>query len=44
MGNLQNGEILYDNLVYSSDEEEIETYRLEMNDLLFNRTNSLELV
>lgn len=44
MGNLQNGEIVYDNLVYSSDEEEIETYRLEMNDLLFNRTNSWELV
>ena len=44
MGNLQNGLIKYDNLVYSSDDEEIEQYRLEYNDLLFNRTNSWELV
>lgn len=44
MGNLQGGHIRYDDLVYSSDEEEIACYRLEYNDLLFNRTNSWELV
>ena len=44
MGNLQNGRIIYDKLVYTSDDEEIERYQLEYNDLLFNRTNSLEIV
>ena len=44
MGNIQDGRINYDNLVYTSDESNIERCRLEKNDLLFNRTNSRELV
>ena len=44
MGNIQNGRIIYDKLVYTSDETEIEKYPLLANDLLFNRTNSKELV
>ena len=44
MGNLQDGEIDYSNLVYSSDEADIEKYYLLENDLLFNRTNSAEWV
>lgn len=44
MGNLQSGKIVYDKLVYTSDESEIAKYPLEKNDLLFNRTNSMELV
>ena len=44
MGNLQGGEINYEKLVYSSDEGDIEKYKLYKNDLLFNRTNSPDLV
>ena len=44
MENLQNGRIVLDKLVYTSDKKEIEKYPLEHNDLLFNRTNSKELV
>lgn len=44
MGNLQNGEINWDDLVYSNDEEDIEKYRLFPGDVLFNRTNSPALV
>lgn len=44
MGNLQNGRIDYSNLVYSSNEYDIERCHLDFNDLLFNRTNSKELV
>jgi len=44
MGNIQNGEIDWNNLVYTSDEWEIEKYRLEPGTVLFNRTNSPELV
>ena len=44
MGNLQNGEIDYSDLVYSSDDSDIEKYYLLENDLLFNRTNSAEWV
>ena len=44
MGNLQNGRIVLDKLAYTSDLKEIEKYPLEYNDLLFNRTNSKELV
>ena len=44
MGNIQNGRIVLDKLVYTSDPKEIEKYPLEYNDLLFNRTNSKELV
>ena len=44
MGNIQDGRINYDNLVYTSDESDIARCQLEKNDLLFNRTNSRELV
>lgn len=44
MGNLQNGEIDWSNLAYTSDEEDIKKYLLEPGDILFNRTNSPELV
>jgi len=44
MGNIQDGEINWSNLAYSSDEEEIGKYMLKPGDVLFNRTNSPELV
>ncbi|MCL5796869.1 MAG: restriction endonuclease subunit S [Gammaproteobacteria bacterium] len=44
MGNIQNGQIDWSDLVYTSDKEEIEKYLLSKNDVLFNRTNSPELV
>lgn len=44
MGNLQRGEIDWSELVYTSDENEIEKYKLKAGDVLFNRTNSPELV
>ncbi|MBR0267395.1 MAG: restriction endonuclease subunit S [Clostridia bacterium] len=44
MGNIQAGKINYDSLVYTSDDAEIVKYSLEKDDLLFNRTNSMELV
>ena len=44
MGNLQSGTIDYSNLVYTNDDDDIKKYQLEKNDLLFNRTNSSELV
>ena len=44
MGNIQNGEIDYSDLVFSSDENDIEKYKLLTGDLLFNRTNSAEWV
>ena len=44
MGNLQGGKIDYSNLVYTSNDYDIERCHLEYNDLLFNRTNSKELV
>lgn len=44
MGNIQDGKIVYDKLVYTSDEDEIHKYQLDYNDLLFNRTNSREIV
>lgn len=44
MGNIQDGKLIFDKLVYTSDEAEIEKYPLKYNDLLFNRTNSKELV
>jgi type I restriction enzyme S subunit len=44
MGNIQNGEIDWNDLVYTSDDEEIEKYKLNSGDILFNRTNSPELV
>ena len=44
MGNLQHGEIDWDNLVYSNDAEDNEKYLLKTGDVLFNRTNSPEWV
>lgn len=44
MGNLQNGKLDWSDLVYTSNEEEINKYELQTNDVLFNRTNSPELV
>jgi len=44
MGNIQNGRILLNDLVYSNNQNEIEKYSLQYNDVLFNRTNSPELV
>ncbi len=44
MGNLQNGEIDYTDLVYSSNKEDINQYSLTNGDMLFNRTNSSEWV
>ena len=44
MGNLRGGKIDYSNLVYTSNDYDIERCHLEYNDLLFNRTNSKELV
>ena len=45
MGNITRlGSIDYSDLVYSSNEEDIQKYKLQKNDLLFNRTNSSEWV
>lgn len=45
MGNLQNGEIDYSNLKYINlNKEEASKYILKNGDILFNRTNSFELV
>lgn len=44
MGNLQQGEIDWSDLVYSSNKDDIEKYHLEPGDVLFNRTNSAALV
>ena len=44
MGNLQDGKIDWSDLVYTSDQNEIDKYYLEKGDILFNRTNSPELV
>jgi type I restriction enzyme S subunit len=44
MGNIQNGKLNWEDLVYTSDEAEIEGYRLRPKTVLFNRTNSPELV
>jgi type I restriction enzyme M protein len=40
MGNIQDGEINFEDLKYAPDNEDIEKYLLEPNDVLFNRTNS----
>jgi type I restriction enzyme, S subunit len=44
MGNIQNGLLDWTDLVYTSDPAEIEKYKLQEGDVLFNRTNSPELV
>ena len=40
MGNIQNGKIVWDDVVYSNDPDDIVQYMLHENDVLFNRTNS----
>ncbi len=44
MGNIQNGNLDWSDLVYTSDPDEIRKYSLAFGDVLFNRTNSPELV
>ena len=44
MGNIQNAKLDWTDLVYTSDDDEIARYRLHAGDVLFNRTNSPELV
>lgn len=44
MGNIKNGEIVWEDLAFSDHEAEIKKYRLKKGDVLFNRTNSPELV
>jgi type I restriction enzyme, S subunit len=44
MGNIQSGRIDWTDLAYTSDTDEIESYSLRPNTVLFNRTNSPELV
>ncbi|WP_421415323.1 restriction endonuclease subunit S [Agrobacterium tumefaciens] len=44
MGNIQDGQLDWSDLVFTSIPEEIEKYRLAEGDVLFNRTNSPELV
>jgi type I restriction enzyme S subunit len=44
MGNLQEGKLNWNDLVYTNNENEIAKYELHKNDVLFNRTNSIDLV
>jgi type I restriction enzyme S subunit len=44
MGNIQDGRLDWSNLVYTSSAKEIEKFSLRDGDVLFNRTNSPELV
>lgn len=44
MGNIQNERLDWSDLVYTDDDAEIAKYRLKEGDVLFNRTNSVELV
>jgi type I restriction enzyme S subunit len=44
MGNIQDGRLDWNDLVFTSDHDEIEKYKLYPGDVLFNRTNSPELV
>lgn len=44
MGNIQSGRLDWSDLVYTSDPQEIDKYKLTKGDVLFNRTNSPELV
>ncbi len=44
MGNLQGGKIDWSDLVFTSDLQEIERYTLKAGDVLFNRTNTVDLV
>lgn len=40
MGNIKDGQFIFDNLVYTNDKNEAEKYRVKKNDVFFNRTNS----
>lgn len=44
MGNIQDGRLDWSDLVFTSDMREIKKYELRAGDVLFNRTNSPELV
>lgn len=44
MGNIQGGRFDWSDLVYTDDNDEIKKYTLAKDDVLFNRTNSPELV
>lgn len=44
MGNIQDGRLDWNDLVYTSNDTEIKKYQLRKGDVLFNRTNSPELV
>jgi len=44
MGNLQDGKIDWDDLVFTNDAYEIKKYALSSGDVLFNRTNTIDLV
>lgn len=44
MGNIQDGQLDWSDLVFTSDKREIDKYTLTAGDILFNRTNSPELV
>lgn len=44
MGNIQDGEIDYEDLKYTSSQEVIDQYSLKPGDVLFNRTNSPQWV
>ena len=44
MGNIQNGKLDWSDLKYTSDKSEYMKYKLNVGDILFNRTNSPELV
>jgi len=44
MGNLQGGKLDWHDLVYTDDEAEAKKYRLRSGDVLFNRTNTIDLV
>jgi type I restriction enzyme S subunit len=44
MGNLQDGRIDWGDLIYTDDPREIAKYALRVGDVLFNRTNTIDLV
>lgn len=44
MGNIQEGRLDWSDLAFTSDSKEIAKYALDIGDVLFNRTNSPELV
>lgn len=44
MGNIQDGKLDWSDLVFTSSKDEIEKYKLVKGDVLFNRTNSPDLV